>query len=267
MKSILVPVDLSQAMPSALAVATQLARRCDARIDGVALRPPFANVIAPDPIVAVTLPQSDWDEAGFQRKTRAVFDSCLAGTPPLRSQWRVGRTVDDEGLGSLCRVYDISVIAKPSVHGSRMSSFEAALFEGGRPVLMAPPTPLATFGETVLIHWNCSEETARAIALALPLLKKANRVQLLTVIGSTIDGPPAGDSLPYFEAHGISATEATVDPKGQGPGEAILAEAKAIGADLLIKGAYTQSRLRQMIFGGATSSVLAKATLPVLFAH
>ena len=272
MKTILVPIDPGSAATSAIAVACQLARRCDARIDGIALRPPYADVIAPDPIVAVTLPHADWDEPAYQRKTRAVFDAGIAagaasaGTAP-RAQWRPGRAIDDEGLGALCRVYDISVIARPGRGASRMSALESALFEGGRPVLMAQPKPLATFGDTVLIHWNCSEETARAIALSLPLLNKAKRVHLLTVTGSTTAGPPARDSLGYFEAHGIAATESTVDPKGLGPGEAILAEAKAMGADLLIKGAYTQSRLRQMIFGGATSSVLAKAELPVLLAH
>jgi hypothetical protein len=172
MKSILVPVDLGGTMPAALTVARQLGAQCGSRIDGVALRPPFADVIAPDPIVAVTLPQSDWDEAGYQRKTRAAFDSALpvsAGST-LRAQWRAGRAIDDEGLGALCRVYDISVIARPGRGASRMSTFESALFEGGRPVLMAPPKPLATFGETILIHWNCSPgvtavETRQACAL------------------------------------------------------------------------------------------------------
>jgi nucleotide-binding universal stress UspA family protein len=268
-KSILVPIDLGGAMPSVMTVAGQLAGRTGGRLDGTPLRPPFADVIAPDPIVAVTLPHADWDEAGYQRKTRALFDTALAATGASgpRAHWRPGRAVDDEGLGALCRIYDISVIARPGRGASRMSTLESALFEGGRPVLMAPPKPLATFGDTVLIHWNCSEETARAIALALPLLTKAKRVHLLTVTGSTTAGPAARDSLAYFEAHGIAATEATVDPKSLGPGEAILAEAKAMGADLLIKGAYTQSRLRQMIFGGATASVLAKAELPVLLAH
>jgi hypothetical protein len=67
--------------------------------------------------------------------------------------------------------------------------------------------------------------------------------------------------------HGIAATEKTLGARGQRPGEVILAEARAQGADLLIKGAYTQSRFRQMIFGGATQHVLAAAELPVFLAH
>ena len=80
-------------------------------------------------------------------------------------------------------------------------------------------------------------------------------------------GPSAKDALGYLEANGVAATEKAVVPRSGRPGEAILAEAKAQGADLLIKGAYTQSRLRQMIFGGATSHILSAAELPVFLAH
>src|SRR5690606_4312477 len=151
--------------------------------------------------------------------------------------------------------------------GMRMSTLESALFDSGRPVLMAPPEPPATLGETVLIHWNASTETARNILFAMPILKKARRVALIAVEGALAPGPGIKDAVGYLEANGIAATDRTVTGRGHRPGEAILAEAAAIGADLLVKGAYTQSRLRQMIFGGATSYILSAAELPVLFAH
>ena len=148
-----------------------------------------------------------------------------------------------------------------------MTALEAALFDSGHPVLMAPPTPPKSFGENVLIHWNASTETARVILMAMPILRKAKRVMLLSVEGHIVPGPSAKDALGYLEANGVAATEKSVVPRSGRPGEAILAEAKAQGADLLIKGAYTQSRLRQMIFGGATNHILAAAELPVFFAH
>ena len=77
---------------------------------------------------------------------------------------------------------------------------------------------------------------------------------------------PASSPIPSASV-AIVATDKTVAGRGNRPGEAILAEAAAVGADLLIKGAYTQSRLRQMIFGGATSHILSAAELPVFFAH
>ena len=119
----------------------------------------------------------------------------------------------------------------------------------------------------MLIHWNASTETARVMLMAMPILRRAKRVMLLSVEGNIVPGPSAKDALGYLEANGVAATEKAVVPRGGRPGEAILAEAKAMGADLLIKGAYTQSRLRQMIFGGATSHILSAAELPVFFAH
>ena len=148
-----------------------------------------------------------------------------------------------------------------------MTAVEAALFDSGRPVLMAPPVAPKSMGDTVLIHWNASTETARCILFALPLLKRAKRVSLIAIEGAIAPGPSIKDAVGYLAANGIDATDKTVSGRASRPGEAILAEAAAVGADLLIKGAYTQSRLRQMIFGGATSHILSAAELPVFFAH
>jgi nucleotide-binding universal stress UspA family protein len=273
MKSVLLPADTGALMPSALETARLFAHRFGSTIDGVALRPAFAEIVAPDPIVAVSIPPTDWDEAHYTQQARAVFDAFAAKHPAVpdavspQFRWRGGGAIEDSALGSLGRLYDITVIARPGGKGSRMTAFEAALFDSGRPVLMAPPQAGTTLGQSILIHWNCSTETARAIALAMPVLKAAQRVLILTVEGNTVPGPSARDGLGHLSAHGIMATEKTVALAGRNPGEAILAEAKLFGCDLLLKGAYTQSRLRQMIFGGATSHILAKSELPVLFAH
>jgi nucleotide-binding universal stress UspA family protein len=267
MKSILLPTDPGDLLPATLEAARQVAVRFGSTIEGVALRPAFAEVVAPDPIVAVSIPPQDWDEGQYVRQARAAFDTFAtqhAGGPAFR--WRGGHAIEDSALGSLGRLYDLTVMARPGGKGSRMTAFEAALFDSGRPMLMAAPKPLPTLGDTILIHWNCSTETARVIALGLPLLQKAKKVLLLTVEGNTVPGPSARDALGHLEAHGVTASEKTV-AAGRGPGEAILAEARAFGADLLFKGAYTQSRLRQMIFGGATSHILAKSDLPVFLSH
>lgn len=265
MKIILVPTDPAIASQSQVTCARLLAERFDASVEGVALRPAFAEVVAPDPIVAVTLPPADWDETKYIKDARNQFELGAQGSKNFR--WRGGSTVDDGELGSLGRLYDLTVLPRPGARGGRVTAFEAALFDSGRPVLMAPPTAPATLGDSILIHWNRSTETARAIALAMPVLKKAKRVQFVFVEGNSVSGPSAREAASHLAAHGITATEKTVDGKSRGPGEAILAEAKAFGADLLLKGAYTQSRLRQMIFGGATSHILARAEIPVLFAH
>jgi nucleotide-binding universal stress UspA family protein len=268
MKSILLPVDQSEQMPSALECAWHLANLFEGTVEGVALRPAFAEIVAPDPIVAVTIPPADWNEVEFTRNVRQRFDAFAAAHAQggARFRWRGGSAVEDSALGSLARVYDVTVLSRPGSRGSRMTALEAVLFDSGRPLLMAPPTPpKGPIGQTVLIHWNASTETARVILDAMPILRKAKRVSFIAIEGHISPGPSIKDAVAHLEANGIAATDKTV-PNSK-PGEAILAEAAAIGADLLIKGAYTQSRLRQMIFGGATSHIRASAELPVLLAH
>jgi nucleotide-binding universal stress UspA family protein len=272
MKSILLPVDQSEQMPSALETAWQLANMFDATIEGVALRPAFAEIVAPDPIVAVTIPPADWNETDFVRNVRQTFDEFAAshpaeaGTSP-RFRWRGGAVIEDGALGSLGRVYDVTVLSRPGNRGARMTALEATLFDSGRPLLMAPPSPMQAFGDSVVIHWNASTETARAMFMAMPLLRRAKRVLLLTLEGNVVPGPSPKDALGYLAANGVTALEKTIPGRSQRQGEVILAEAAAQGADLLVKGAYTISRLRQMIFGGATSYILAAAEIPVFFAH
>jgi nucleotide-binding universal stress UspA family protein len=112
----------------------------------------------------------------------------------------------------------------------------------------------------VLIAWNCSTEQARATALAMPLLQKADRVTVLTVIGGTeVPGPSAEQLILYLQRNKIVAKPMRVQFDGRNMGKTVLATAQSLGCDLLIKGAYTQSRLRQMIFGGATQYVLENA--------
>jgi nucleotide-binding universal stress UspA family protein len=271
MKRILVPVDQSETMPAVLETARLLAGMFGSCVEGVALRPAFADIVAPDPIVAVTIPPADWNEADFTRSVRQLFDAFAlqipAGPDAARFRWRGGAPIDDAALGSLGRVHDATVLGRPGSRGARMTAIESALFDSGRPVLMAPPTAPATLGETVLIHWNASTETARCMLFAMPILKRARRVSLIAVEGAISPGPSIKEAVGYLEANGVAASDKTVTVRNQRPGEAILAEAAAVGADLLIKGAYTQSRLRQMIFGGATSHILSAAELPVFFAH
>jgi nucleotide-binding universal stress UspA family protein len=271
-KSILLPVDKNEQMPSAFDTARLAGNLFESTVEGVALLPAFAEFLAADPVVAIAMPPTDWNENKYCRTLRQTFDAYAAQLPVesnkgARFRWRGGSAVEDSGLGSLSRVYDLTVLSRPGSRGARMSTLESALFDSGRPVLMAPPFSPKSFGQTILIHWNASTEMSRAISMAMPILCKAKRVMLLTVEGNIVPGPAAKDALGHLNAHGIVATEKTVVARGRRPGEVILAEARAQGADLLIKGAYTQSRLRQIIFGGATRHILAAAELPVILAY
>lgn len=277
MKSILVPVEPNSVIDSAFACADLLAQRFAAEVSCIALKPSIVDFIAPDPVVVV-LPQTGYSEADAAKAARERFDAYAGRRPPPASadkpahvfRWSGAPPIDDAGLATLSRVYDITVVGRPGVGRTepRMTTLEAALFESGRPVLMAPPTPPRSLGTNVLIHWNASTETARVIHDALRILKRAERVTLLSVEGNMVPGPKPADMLGYLALHGIKGAEQFVKPASKGgAGVAILAEAGKIGADLIVKGAYTQSRLRQMIFGGATQHILQHADIPVLLSH
>jgi nucleotide-binding universal stress UspA family protein len=148
-----------------------------------------------------------------------------------------------------------------------MPPLEAALFDSGRPALIVPPRAPRSLGQNVLVAWNHSTEQARTNAFAIPLLRLAEQVTVLTVEGGTTPGPSGEEAALHLRRNGVKATALTVKPGTRSTGETILDHAAKLGCDLLVKGAYTQSRLRQMMFGGATRHILANANLPILMAH
>jgi len=190
-----------------------------------------------------------------------------AGEGPA-AEWREEAGRQNAVAGMLGRVFDLITLERPAKLASLAeATLEDALFESGRPVLMAPPTPLGSIGERVLIAWNGSTETARTVGFAMPFLERAGSVQVVSVEGAMTPGPSAEDLAQNLARHGIPAIARHVTPRDRSPGEVFIDEAKAIGADLMVKGAYTQSRLRQMIFGGATRHIIMEATMPVILAH
>ena len=184
------------------------------------------------------------------------------------AEWREEAGRQNAVVGALGRVFDLIVVERPAKLASLAeATLEDALFESGRPVLMAPPAALSTIGECVLVAWNASTETARTVGFSMPLLQRAKSVQVVSVEGGMTPGPSGHDLAGTLQNHGIPAIARHVSARDRTPGQIYLDVAKAIGADLMVKGAYTQSRLRQLIFGGATRHIIMEATMPVLLAH
>lgn len=273
MKSILLPVEHHASADSALAVSWQVAQLFGAKVSAIALRPVHYQVVGAEPIVAVTFPPSEQEDTEALAGAKARFDEFLkthsAGTDGASLVWPIGSPIDDNQIASISRVYDLTVVGRPASTGDgpRMTTLESALFDGGRPILVAPPSAGSTFGKKVVISWNQSTESARTIAFGIQLLKKAEQVTVLTIEGVTVPGPDGQALCDYLGHHGIDAAEMTVPSHGRKPGLAILEEAGKLDCDLLFKGAYTQSRIRQMILGGATSQILASTTVPVFMAN
>jgi nucleotide-binding universal stress UspA family protein len=147
------------------------------------------------------------------------------------------------------------------------SQFEGALFDSGRPVLVTPPGRHAAIGKKVVIAWNGSTETARAISMAMPFIMGAEAVEVISIEGAMVQGPSSADLAAALRRHGLAVTSRHCEAGGKSTGQAMVDEATKFGADMIVKGAYTQSRLRQMIFGGLTRHLILSSTIPVLFAH
>jgi nucleotide-binding universal stress UspA family protein len=279
MKTILVPMEPHEGMRAVLETTLLLARRCDSYIEGFPLRFGISEFVAVDPAGSIPLESYRQESLEEAAQAKRLFEASMREHNVPRADGAAGGLsfgwLDDapegEGfVGSYGRVFDLTVLSRPDDNtiGLHNRAIESGLFESGRPILLSPPSPPKTIATNVMVHWNCSTEQARATAFAMPLLQQASRVIVLTVVGGQgVPGPSSEQLIAHLKRNAIAVSSKSVGIEGRSTGEAILAAATAEGCDLLVKGAYTQSRLRQMIFGGATSHILAHAELPVLMAH
>lgn len=180
----------------------------------------------------------------------------------------VGR--EEESVAWRGRVADLVVMAHPNDRSEVPSllTLNAALMESGKPLLLVGPQVPETIGSRVAIAWNGSAEAGRAVGNALPLLKRAGSVLVLSIgEDERTNDVSAGELANYLAWHGIKA-ECKIIPGASGnPGEALLHQCALQSADMLVMGAYTHSRLRQLILGGVTRHVIQHAEIPVLMSH
>ncbi len=190
-----------------------------------------------------------------------------ARLPGVDFRARVGR--EHELVAHAARLSDLIVVPHPDVEEAISSSeaLHAVLFDSGRPVIIAPKQAPQAIGRRICVAWNGTAESASAVLSALEWLHRADAVQVLHSDAYQRRGPAAAELVSYLEAHGITATTAQFAPVGGEVGAGLLAAAGAFGADLLAMGAYSHSRLRQLILGGVTRHVIGRATLPVLMAR
>jgi len=232
-----------------------------------------------DPDSGLTMVAVKENDAELVRQCEATFRGFMEqhqvperlgeAAATLSWTWHNDAPSGHDYVGSYCRVFDMIVLARPGPEwqSPAMLTLESALFESGRPVLIAPPSPPRSLGSHILVAWNSSTEQARTMADAMPFLRMAERVTIVTVEGSSVAGPSAEQMTRSLAMNGVAAEPITLKPGKRPAGEVLLGKADELGCDLIVKGAYTQSRLRQMIFGGTTRHILANARLPVLMAH
>jgi nucleotide-binding universal stress UspA family protein len=151
----------------------------------------------------------------------------------------------------------------------RPALIEALLFESGVPVLLVPYIGvLAVRLEKVLVAWDGSATAARAVHAAMPLLPLAKEIHILLVdSGRKLAAESGTDLGGYLARHGLAVGVERIQRVEIGVADALISHVADNGFDTVVMGAYGHSRLRELVFGGATRDVLAEMTVPVLMAH
>jgi nucleotide-binding universal stress UspA family protein len=273
-------------------LACRLARRFEAHVEGFHVRadPRQAALAFGDgfgsPVVGDLIERTAQEVAEAAARAKEQFDKSIAAhNLPLRSEppavkpgeaasfeataaWREETGYAGDLVARRARLFDLVVLGRSErvVDQPHTDVLEDTILNCGRPVLLAPAEPPPEIGATVAIAWNASAEAARAVAGALPFLRRAKAVRVLTAGATdTADGTALVQALAW---RGIAATARHRAPlPGVAVGQQLLAAAREENADMLVMGGYGKAPWREMLLGGATRQVVGTSLLPILIAH
>jgi nucleotide-binding universal stress UspA family protein len=215
------------------------------------------------------------------RDAREVFAQACAGAgipmlsaidepgSPLAASWREAEGSYVEIAVQRAAAFDLVVAASASVMESLMAIAEQSLLQTRRPVLLAPARLQSDLTDSVMIAWDESPECWHAVSAAIPFMHLAKSVRVISVDRDASNRQASqAEVLAYLRCHGIGATTHVVAPESLSVGDTLLAAGAQHEAGLLVMGAYSHSRLREMLLGGATRHILKNASArPVLLAH
>jgi nucleotide-binding universal stress UspA family protein len=201
------------------------------------------------------------------REQLALADTPLAGAPSATFRAEIGE--ETRLLAARARAADLTVLGRAGDgEAVTMDVLEAVLLDSGRPLLIAPAQPAEHIGRHIAIAWKDTSEAARAVASATPLLHAADSVTVIAVREDTHSSTDSCERLrDALLWHNPATTLRVIQPASREPAEELLATVESIGADLLVMGGYSHSRMREVVFGGFTRRVLRSPGLPVLMAH
>jgi len=262
----------------AVALAAAVATKFDAQLTATFLTPLPDEPLAYEPTVVAGVWAELLGRARMQAEAeRKKFEARLQ---------KLGRDCDlrtaealSRDLGRVAAVHaryaDISVLTRPmegAVGDVREELIEGILFHAGRAILVAPPGWNGTeVGKKIVVAWDASREATRALSEAQPLLDVAKQVTVVTVDAKPKafghGDIPGANIAAHLGRRGLPVEVRNADSGGRSAADTIMAEADATGADLVVMGGYAHSRLRELVFGGATRDLLRNAKLPLLMAH
>lgn len=269
-KTIVVHLDSRPRRAERLALAFTLAERYGAHLVGLfaleAARIPSYALAETGQLVVEIERKRRGEEA---RAAEAEFRQAARRTE-ASAEWRLSMDDAAAALQLSARYADLVIAGQPEPQEAAGSRLAGELVLGaGRPVLFVPYAGrFADAGRRVLIAWNASREAARAVTDALPILTRADSVEVVAFAPGGDHGEiPGADLAHYLARHGVKAAASRDLAPDVEIGARILSRAADAGADLIVMGGYGRSRLRELVLGGATKSILEAMTAPVLMAH
>lgn len=285
-RKLLVPVIGSAAGEAAIATAFMAARIWKAHVHGLHVRidprdvAPLAGEGLSGAMIEEMMSATERESSDRAKRVQAMFARYIEehGIPAVSdpvAAFAAGRVTasfgsivgrEEDIVAQQARLADIVVIAPPDSTDeiSTSDALHAVLFDSGRPVMVTPRTPPEMLGTRVCVAWNGTAESAAAVAGAMPWLERAEAVRVLYSDEYQRRGPEAAGLLDYLAWHGVKADSAQFKPLNGSVGAGLLAGSAEFGADLQVMGAYSHSRLRQLILGGVTRHVLEHATITLL---
>jgi nucleotide-binding universal stress UspA family protein len=275
---IVVFIDGRSETANILKFAATLAEEHNARLISVFMQPEpivtpaetFARGKGMRSMIEVHQAQLERIEADY----RAQFEDVVRrhGIRP-ESEWRSLPYLSSE-VGVHAYYADLVVIARPESAGqtARPAGLaESLVMSSGRPIIVFPPHHTVSRVHRILVAWNATRESIRAVADALPLLVKATAVEVLVVDHQRRpEGhgqEPGADIARHLARHGAYVEVRRLSSDGKDVGRLLVSQAAVFGADLLVMGAYGHTHLREWMFGSVTRTVLYEAGLPVLMSR
>jgi nucleotide-binding universal stress UspA family protein len=261
--------DSGATIDSALALAAQH----DAHLVGLGIRAPlgipaYTEAQLPDTTLRTIQEREDRRLAEARRLFESKTKTAGRGD---RSEWRSDLGIPHRVFGLHARYVDLSVLAQdnPGAQDLRFADLaEDVLISAGRPILVLPAKNAGAWtGRAALVAWNGSREASRALADAMPLLEKAQSVEIFTAGENDMGDLPGADIAAHLARHRIVVDVFRFAGTESAAGDALLSRAGDIGADFIVMGGYGRSRFREYVLGGVTRHVLQHLTVPVLMSH
>lgn len=280
-KTILVLLTSEERAGALTTSAIAVAKRFEAHLVGLHVVPnAFVSAAAPMEATGELIEAQRQAYEAAAKRIEAAFNGAVAGSN-VPFEWRKVEAhfeVPANIAMRYGRLADLVIVGQPEngvnvIDGMAMT--EEVLLGLGRPVLILPNGPaLADIGKHILLAWNGSKESARATFDAMPFLKLAESVRILSAQppkrrwgGQQDDIATATGLATVLERHGVRCSLAQATATTHQVGNVLLAEAKANGCDMIVMGGYGHWRINEIVFGGATRAMLDQAGLPVLMSH